>query len=84
MTVMQITILCFVFLMCVLSVLIFYFQNKKQQQTHLQTVKIYTEDIAKNKMQISVRNSFLHSYNFTKQNLKEALHVQQEIDLSCC
>ena len=74
--------MCVVFLMCMLSVLLFYFQNKKEQQLHIQAVKQYTDRIKKNKTQIRVRDNYLNHYNFTKQSLDEALFIQQEIDLS--
>ena len=83
MTVLQITILSIVCLMCILSVLLFYFQKKKEQEIHLQAVGVLKNDIAKNKHQIKVRQTCLGNYNFIRQNLNEALCIQQEIDITC-
>ncbi len=82
MTIIQILILFAVFFLCIVSVLVFYFQNKKEQQLHIRSVRLCMEQIKKNKKQVQLRNTYLNHYNFIKQNLNEALHVQHDIDLT--
>ncbi|WP_432411697.1 hypothetical protein [Rasiella sp. SM2506] len=83
MSIFQITILVVVFLMTIVSILVFYFQKKKERHIHLQAILLSTNAIAKNKYQIKVRQTHLGTYDFLKQNITDALLVQQEIDIRC-
>ncbi len=82
MTILQIAILIVVVLLCFASVMVYYFQQKKATQLHLQNLRFCTEGISTHKQQIERRQDYLNKYDFLRQNISEALHVQQEIDIS--
>lgn len=83
MSILQISILVVVFLLCIVSVFLFWIQKKKETQIHLQNMQLCREGISKNKLQIKCRQEYLKNYDFLRQNVSESLHIQQEIDISC-
>jgi|GEM_PF-6868554 len=81
MTVLQLSIVAFTGFLCVLSFLLFYFQHKKEKRIHNETIQQTQTILAIYKKQIDVRQDYLNTYDFLKQNLKESLQPQPEIEL---